>query len=430
MPRMLMLVRHGKAEAAQEGQADRDRSLTKAGKRSLKATLPAALEPVRRAFAADEIRVWASPALRACQTARIVCDALGVKDFQRHDVLVGSDSAAMLDEARADGHGLLVLVGHTPTLDKVSEAVCGTRMPLKPGAICLLDLTATTGKPEALRYFRQGPQVARWEALVDLEQAVRTTGSGLTHCYHAFVDDPADVETLHDLRIAIRTLRSLLAFARPWTKAHPTKRALEDLRELAALTSRLRELDVFAQLVATLDPAAPDLAASCAELRERYASDALASLASHRMQHVLGNVQALALHLPWKDSIAALGLDPAAPSQRFADLCATFDRHLQDLDPRDVEATHAVRKDAKLLRYVSRCIPDLLAAPEPGTPGGVTSRMHAIQDQLGELCDARANVRLAADFPAALSDQALLDLTRLGAQEEKRGDQLLSDLRE
>lgn len=55
--------------------------------------------------------------------------------------------------------------------------------------------------------------------------------------------------------------------------------------------------------------------------------------------------------------------------------------------------------------------------------------MHAVQDRLGELCDARANVEIADSFPAErLSEQSAADLARLRVRQLTCIDQLLADM--
>ena len=424
MTRSLVLVRHGKARLAEEGQADLQRPLTSAGKHSLAASLPTELAPVRRLVEEGaDVVVWSSPALRARQTAEIVCTALCVDGYEKHDILAGSDPAAMFLQAQEDPHKLIVLVGHTPTLDKISQASCGTRMPFKPGAVCMLSLDNAPGRPENLRYFAQGPQVERWECADELACAIRKTGSAVTSCYHAFVDDPSDADAVHDLRISIRTLRSLLIFAEPWIKGKHAAKVEEKLRDLVRSTSDLREYDVLADVIAALDPAAHELAEACATMRAEEAERVLDFFATQKSQKAIGDLQDLTKHLPWKGQVKASGIEPEALAERYRSLWEAFAERCRTLDLKDTELTHDIRKDAKLLRYVTRALPDLLG----DTAAQIGAEARAVQDRLGDLCDARANVEIIEGIPAErLSETAAAELVRLRAQERARIDVLLA----
>lgn len=425
MAEIVVLVRHGKAAPAEEGQPDALRPLTEAGRRALEAVLPTSLQPVRDLIdAGTDAVVWTSPALRARQTAKIVCHTLGLESPEKHDVLAGTDPAAMLEEAQADAHTLVVLVGHTPTVDKISQAVCGTRLPFKPGAVCMLTVGGKPGSPENLRHFAQGPQVDRWETAIVLEHAICAMGKATCRSYHRFVDDPHDPENLHDLRVSTRTLRSLIVFAEPWLKEKRARKAQDRLRDLVRLTSRLREYDVLSEAVADLDPAAGELAAVCRQCRSEEAEHVLDGFASRKSQKTIGDAQKYTQHIVWRNGYNEEGIDPDEVVARYHGLCQTFAEHYGDLDLADEEQTHNVRKEAKVLRYVSHALPNLLG----GDCSGTEAQMHAIQDRLGALCDARVNVQIADTFPAErLSEQAAADLARLREQQRARIDQLLAD---
>lgn len=426
MAEVLVLVRHGKAAPAEEGQPDSLRPLTEAGRRSLEATISTSLQPVRDLIdAGTDAVVWASPALRACQTANIVCRALGIEGYEKHPVLAGTDPAAMYGEVKGDPHALVILVGHTPSVDKISQAACGTRLPFKPGAVCMLDLEGRPATPENLRHFAQGPQVDRWETALALEHAIREAGKATCCSYHDFVDDPSDPDIVHDLRVSIRTLRSLIVFAEPWLKEKRAKKAQDHLRELVRLTSRLREFDVLSDTIAGLEPAAEELTAACKQCRAEEAEHVLDGFASRRSQKTIGDAQKYTQHIVWRDGFGEQGIDPAEVAGRYRKLCEKFAKHYNKLDLTDEEHTHAVRKEAKLLRYVSHSLPGLLGDEAEATE----VQMHAVQDRLGELCDARANVEIADSFPAErLSEQSAADLARLRVRQLTCIDQLLADM--
>ena len=76
---------------------------------------------------------------------------------------------------------------------------------------------------------------------------------------------------------------------------------------------------------------------------------------------------------------------------------------------------HTLRKRAKRVRYVGESFGGLLG-PDAVAEG---ARMRLVQDELGDICDARVNVVMAREFPTrGLSDEARGALEVLLAQNQ------------
>ena len=102
-------------------------------------------------------RVWASPLLRARQSAAIVLDAAGlslpIATMKALDPSLGTaeDVLAALDPGEPADH--LLLVGHQPLLGQLAAALCGRETPFAPGALAMLECTS---RPEPGRCRRVG----------------------------------------------------------------------------------------------------------------------------------------------------------------------------------------------------------------------------------------------------------------------------------
>lgn len=130
MARQLWLLRHGDAEA-HGTRPDEQRRLTARGERqSLDAG--AALEALGISFEA----VFASPRVRALDTARLACRALG-GDPIVHDPLSagfsGSDALELLAGFGADSR--LLVVGHEPDFSGVVHELTGGSAQMKKGGV-------------------------------------------------------------------------------------------------------------------------------------------------------------------------------------------------------------------------------------------------------------------------------------------------------
>jgi phosphohistidine phosphatase len=125
---VLCLLRHGDAEP---GNGDDDaRRLTPKGEQQAVAA--------GEALAARGVEVDAclsSPRLRAADTARLACRALGI-EFELTDELRGGpfDGPGM-----AAGRGNVLLVGHEPDFSDEVARLTGGKVKMKKGGLAILD---------------------------------------------------------------------------------------------------------------------------------------------------------------------------------------------------------------------------------------------------------------------------------------------------
>ena len=126
---MIWLLRHGDAEDG-EGKPDADRELTEKGRRQS--------ELAGRALAALGVKLDAcltSPKLRALDTAKLACDALGVEPEVDERLRGGDFDPVEL----AAGRGEVLLVGHEPDFSRAVAAVTGSRVKMKKGGLAAID---------------------------------------------------------------------------------------------------------------------------------------------------------------------------------------------------------------------------------------------------------------------------------------------------
>jgi phosphohistidine phosphatase len=125
---VIYLLRHGDAE---EGNGDDDaRRLTPKGERQA--------EAAGRAVAAlgAEIEVClTSPKVRAADTARLACQALGVAPEVAMELRGGRFDAPGL----AAGRGEALLVGHEPDFSSEVARLTGAKVKLRKGGLVIVD---------------------------------------------------------------------------------------------------------------------------------------------------------------------------------------------------------------------------------------------------------------------------------------------------
>jgi phosphohistidine phosphatase len=140
---VIWLLRHG--DATNDAPDDASRPLTENGERQARAA-GAAL-----AALGEGIDVClTSPKLRALQTARLACGALGLEPEVDESLRGGDfDPAAV-----AAGRGVVLLVGHEPDLSRAIQVATGGHVEMKKGGLAAIEgaTLLTLMRPSHLRW--------------------------------------------------------------------------------------------------------------------------------------------------------------------------------------------------------------------------------------------------------------------------------------
>jgi CHAD domain-containing protein len=243
--------------------------------------------------------------------------------------------------------------------------------------------------------------------------------------------DDIDVEFLHELRVAVRRTRSVLAESAGVLPADVRDHYRESFRWLAGVTGPARDLDVYVlgwdDYVAPLAHDVQSLERVHAELEQRRhdAHEELAkALRSDACRTLLdGWIEWLA------DPGGEVGADGSAPlgplvARRIARAQRRVLRHGRAITPASpAERLHDLRKDTKKLRYLLECFGSLL--PASGRRAFV-GQLKALQANLGEHQDAEVHLtqlrELARDLHgrATVDSDALLAMGRLSDHLHRR----------
>ncbi|WP_158539830.1 histidine phosphatase family protein [Gordonibacter sp. 28C] len=158
MAKVLVLVRHGKAQKRSADVPDELRALTEAGRKALAAHLPQALALLDVADGPD-VAVLASPAVRTRQTADEVAKALGAGAPVDCESLFAQDAESFMQDVANASADIVVAVGHNPFAEELTERLCGARIGFSTGAMAAIELSEDTDDGTArLLWFVQGPR--------------------------------------------------------------------------------------------------------------------------------------------------------------------------------------------------------------------------------------------------------------------------------
>jgi phosphohistidine phosphatase len=123
---MIWLLRHGEAA---EGRPDDQRPLTELGERQARA----AGQALAKLGVSIEVCL-SSPKIRAAETARLACEALGV-EVTIDERLKGGP----FDPEELAGDAEALLVGHDPDFSAVVHAATGAQVRMKKGGLAGLE---------------------------------------------------------------------------------------------------------------------------------------------------------------------------------------------------------------------------------------------------------------------------------------------------
>jgi phosphohistidine phosphatase len=142
MARQLWLLRHGEAEP-HDSRSDDERRLTQRGEDQSRAA--------GRALAAMEVvfqAVYTSPKVRARDTAKLACEALGAEPMEHAPLREGFSAGDARELLHADER--ILVVGHEPDFSQVVHDLTGARIDLKKGGLAGVRMDGARGELIAL----------------------------------------------------------------------------------------------------------------------------------------------------------------------------------------------------------------------------------------------------------------------------------------
>lgn len=250
------------------------------------------------------------------------------------------------------------------------------------------------------------------------------------------VADSDDAEALHDFRVALRRLRSLLRAYAPWYDPVP-KNLRKRLRRLARATNAARDAEVQIEWLRRTSPrlkagARSGLAWLLARLAERQhtAHRAVRKVVRKEFAAIEPRLRA-ALHIQkhGRDTVACAGVTFAqATEERLSSYCAELAADLAGIGSvADRDEIHAARISGKRLRY-------LLEPLRASVSGAATqvNTMKAFQDRFGDLNDRFVTAReiaQAIEIDGVQAEQVLPGLRALGAWVERDTNSRYRDIR-
>lgn len=308
-------------------------------------------------------------------------------------------------------------MGHNPFMEELCGRLDGMVQPMKPGAMAAFAFEAggvATLAGARLEWFVQGPRAENWQTLVDVEDGISDAAKRIERCGAELLENPDDPESLHQYRISLRVMRSLLGFLRPYCKRGILKGEMRAIKKLQDPTSRRASSTCYLRRSIRKRTRPAWSVRECSEEREAF----IEQFGSEATQRSLRRVVKRVRELPWRRAVWQCGSQPDELVGRVNEMRAAYEVEMARVDYGDQEAVHDVRKRAKALRYVTR----ELAGCLPDNAGSTNVRAKAVQDKLGELCDCWNNAQLLVEI---CGPQAVQAASRFIV----RADEIVTDLK-
>lgn len=255
----------------------------------------------------------------------------------------------------------------------------------------LADGTATAASPSA------DPDDA---AAVGVRRLLTGRIAGVLAAYEAFRVDGDVPETLHQLRVQLRRLRSTLSFAKPLAEPADYDNWRQELGDLGRLMNSLREIDVIRATWQEMTDSLPTppvpppwLGLLLATERGRLAKETDAALAARRLTATL-----LAFWAWVADEGSLAESDATLEAYTYARLTGWLVNMREtggDIGLEDDAALHRLRIGGKKLRYALESLPG-----KDRKARDLLVRVKKLQDCLGTIIDARVTAEAMSGWMA------------------------------
>lgn len=249
----IIFVRHGAAEKVDKEIQDFHRKLTPEGRITVKEVTS---HIVAHLTEGTDIHIWSSPADRAVQTAEIIAAELKIEPILLYDFIWNGDYHAFANELqRIIVDMTLIIVGHEPYLGDWVSRLQENNIKFRKGTVAGLTLQAKEVLIGSLTWIVHPD---RPKKNIDKDKTVKSNATttliyelfmcnlnGLRDDIKKFYQMPDEAESVHEFRVRIRSIRSLLSFLKPLCNEEDYTIAQESLKILAHYFSYIRQLDVL-----------------------------------------------------------------------------------------------------------------------------------------------------------------------------------------
>lgn len=433
MRQQLWLFRHGIAEKKNSDQKDTDRALTSKGKKELEASVP------NLRYLLDtqhSVLIWSSPLTRAYETAEFISQAFGNIEISQKEFIASGDFHLLTENLKSiPKESTVIIVGHEPTLSGWTEQLTGVSLPFNKGACAAIQVKNSSESD--LLWFHQ-PHSLKKLGSADTDDSIKIRLllqyqlRKIQSLHASFLENPADVELIHQFRVQLRHFRSILSFLKPLLPKNVYQEASEPAKEAFQQFSRLRELDVLLNRVDSITEKESDwledrasVLTAIAEAREKEKRRLVHSSNQKKIRTILANLLEWSGSVEWVPFIIEKEDFKTFAEKRINKKRKKLQKMLSQLDYSDVKEVHEARKKAKTNRYVLKTFSPLLDKKHKKEQ----KQAKKIQKSLSKVTDIYENTAILDYFLISEQQEHLKkDFVALEQFESSQLEKQLSDL--
>ncbi len=208
---------------------------------------------------------------------------------------------------------------------------------------------------------------------------------------------PDDPESIHQIRVRIRQLRSLLSFFKPLLDQEEYNQVMARLGEMSGQLGPIREMDVLLSEWQSLQLSYPNILAGSRSLEQLLKAERAKEL-NPVYQHISAGGNTPELLRVWSFFEERSWLqhpDSNKPLKQFMDQrlkkwVRNIDKTLRTVDYNDILVLHPLRIRTKKLRYAVQALEPVLGRKYRA----LLPELKELQDKLGTICDAHGEATL------------------------------------
>lgn len=432
----ILFLRHGIAEDRDLGKADELRELTSQGIIELEENVDFLKQYLRD----ESIRLISSNLRRSIGTAEILTEA-GFGNAQTMDFVSTGNFGALKRLVKANPLTTLLIVGHSPFLEEWIFAITNQWIEMKKAACAQVEITDEIGFTGFVTWYLPIDKYNRLIQLGSYQETVNKLADDIAEIIEKFhtlilenregyLKQPAEIESVHKLRVKIRQFRSLVSFFKPLMSKKKQREIQAVLRDMAQECAYLRELDVLIKewiahqadfIEAGLT--GQDFLAILNQERQAEQDRLVRFLEKPEFARALDRVQ---------DNLVA-AIDPAKSEfLKLKDMVETtltgwheeIKAGYDAIDANDLAVIHALRIKAKKMRYIMEVF-ELDRASDSKT---MYKEIKRWQEVLGDITDANRNSAAVMEIAGKYKDAPIqAELNLFQSLEVQQADLLFTE---
>lgn len=394
----IILLRHGKA-VNDEIMPDGDRYLTDDGKEELKLTLPFLSDFLK----GSDWEIWSSGLLRARKTAEILSKCMKNTEVQVKAFVEDGSFPELIEALSSTEAENVVIVGHQPHLSDWVNRITGETVSFKKGAAAEVEVPKDrpgtgiihwTAAGKDFRLLRKNKKEYDEEKLFRNQILEKLDNYFILLCDNRqkFLTDPDNPETVHQLRVAIRSFRTIVSLLPRFLDKRTYQRVQNAFRMTASELGYLRELDVLIAVYDqvwkenNLSPEDSLLAARLQSERDAEKDRVLKVIENeHNYDVMTGKFILLLNSLKYKKIGNAQTSAIILP--KLDDWYESILNRMQEYKKFNFSYIHSTRLKCKRYRYVSEIFSDFLDETHRSRYQDIRN----LQTILGNICDVIRN---------------------------------------